>query len=82
MKLEYTKNEILETILDLKDYDDPKLKQARMRLEHALNKKIIEELTSIAYVGQQLGYNSVQRLLKDVGDIVNQLEAGDFNWKK
>ena len=81
MELKYDRNVILECILDLKDYNEPKLNKVRERLEDAVNEELLQSLTCIATVGKKLGYKTVQKLLKDVSEIVENLESGKTDWK-
>ncbi len=77
------KNEVLQAILQLKDYDDdPKLQSIRKLLEGAVNKDILDSLSCIAMVGEVLGYNTVQKLMEDVSKVVDKLEQGKSNWRK
>ncbi len=75
------KNEILESILDLKEFNDPKLKKVIDRLEHSVNEELLDSLKCITLISKRLGYGTVQKLLKDVSEIVDDLERGKPDWK-
>ncbi len=76
------KTEIIESIIDLKDSKEPQAVKVRERLEAALNKEILEYLKPIVVIGSRLGYGTVQKVIKDVGGVIHDLEAGSPNWTK